>query len=142
MSTNRSLNKLEFKAHMSIHNHTPVPEEETHESSNYTRDRFQKKHSLSNEDGTARLKRRRGAVAGLFLLSSLCAVPAVFADEGYVPKKRSSTNISVSTDDLEPRDFNSRVGEFEEDDRFGIPVNDSTSVGFNEDGDPSMNMRY
>ncbi len=56
MATNRSLNKLEFKAHMSIHNKVAVPDGETHES-NYTRDRFGRNHRISNEDGTPRVRR-------------------------------------------------------------------------------------
>lgn len=46
MATHRSLNKLERKAHMSIHNHLDVVEEPVLVSS-YTRDRFGKKHDIS-----------------------------------------------------------------------------------------------
>ena len=64
MATIRSLNKLEFKAHMSIHNSAEVKEEEAHEAQQFTRDRFGKKHALSSEDGTARvthLKKKRSS---------------------------------------------------------------------------------
>ena len=48
---------MEFKAHMSIHDSTEVKEEEAHEAQRYTRDRFGKKHALSAQDGTARVKK-------------------------------------------------------------------------------------
>ena len=54
MATHRSLNKLEFKAHMSMHNFVEVPEEEV-QGSNSTRDRFGKKHNLNDADGKRRL---------------------------------------------------------------------------------------
>ena len=144
MSTNRSLNKLEFKAHMSIHNMVPVSEEETHESSNYTRDRFQKKHRICNEDGTLRLKRGRKTLAALLFLSVLpvLSAPGVSADQEAAPKRRSNTNISVDSEDLGDKDFNSRLGVYMDDDKFGIPVSDSSTLGFNEDGDPNLSMRY
>ncbi len=46
MAAHRSLNKLERKAHMSIHNHLDVAEESALVSS-YTRDRFGKKHDVA-----------------------------------------------------------------------------------------------
>ena len=46
MTTHRSLNKLERKAHMSLHNTLEVTGQECDELS-YTRDRFGKKHSVS-----------------------------------------------------------------------------------------------
>ena len=48
MGTRRSLNKLEFKAHMSIHNTVDVKEDEA-KNSPFTRDRFGKKHEIKKE---------------------------------------------------------------------------------------------
>jgi hypothetical protein len=50
MTTHRSLNKLERKAHMSIHNTVEVVEEELIENVNYTRDRFGKKHKVAQNE--------------------------------------------------------------------------------------------
>ena len=61
VTTHRSLNKLEFKAHMSIHNKVEVSEGETHEAS-HTRDRFGKKHRISEADGHSRIHRRKKAI--------------------------------------------------------------------------------
>src|SRR3989338_7985131 len=58
MPTHRSRNKLEFKAHMNIHDVVEVKEGESH-NSNFTRDRFGKDHRLQNEDGTSRIRRSR-----------------------------------------------------------------------------------
>lgn len=134
MSTNRSLNKLEFKAHMSIHNIVPVSEEETHESSSYTRDRFQKKHRIADEDGSSRLCRVRKSLA-LLVMALFLATPLQAAGP-------SSVNMTVESEDLGEEDFNSRLGVHADEDKFGIPVNSSTSLGFNEDGDPNLSMRY
>lgn len=48
MVTHRSLNKMERKAHMNIHNVKDVAEDDIQQNSksNYTRDRFGKKHKV------------------------------------------------------------------------------------------------
>ena len=57
MPTKRSLNKMEFKAHMSIHDSTEVKDEEIQEERHYTRDRFGKKHALPDKAGAPRVKK-------------------------------------------------------------------------------------
>ena len=49
MVTRRSLNKLERKAHMSIHNTKEVKSEEENLSS-FTKDRFGKKHKIVSSE--------------------------------------------------------------------------------------------
>lgn len=49
MTTHRSLNKLERRAHMSIHNTLEVTGE-NHNELSYTRDRFSKKQTVSVDD--------------------------------------------------------------------------------------------
>ena len=136
MSTNRSLNKLEFKAHMSIHNKVAVPDEETHES-NYTRDRFQKKHRISDDEGSSRIRRIKKSLAVLALLPAaqlfMCSV-ALMA--------KPNTDIRVDSSELGGTDLDSRLHVNSDEDKFGIHVNESTAVGFNEDGDPNLSMRY
>lgn len=48
MTTHRSLNKMERKAHMNIHNVKDVAQDEAEKRAglHYTRDRFGKKHSV------------------------------------------------------------------------------------------------
>ena len=139
MSTNRSLNKLEFKAHMSIHNMVPVSEEETHESSNYTRDRFQKKHRIAESDGSSRIRRVKKGLAILALLpaAQLFLHPGVLAAEAG-----RNTNIRVDSSELEQRDLDSYLRVNADEDKFGIYMNDSTALDFNEDGDPNLRMKY
>ena len=51
MSAKRSLNKLEFKAHMNIHNTADATEGTGEERlPRYTRDRLGRKHALENND--------------------------------------------------------------------------------------------
>lgn len=50
MATIRSLNKLEFKAHMSIHNTTEVLDASEVGDVNSTRDRFGKKHEIKPDE--------------------------------------------------------------------------------------------
>ena len=135
MSTNRSLNKLEFKAHMSIHNKVAVPDEETHESS-YTRDRLQKKHRISNDDGSPRLPGRQALV-----VLALFGAAHLFLDSGTLLAK-PNTDIKVDSTELGEKDLDSRLHVNADEDKFGIPVNESTALGFNEDGDPNLSMRY
>ena len=48
MTTHRSLNKLEFKAHMNIHNVMEVADDECSEKwLSYTRDRFGKEQKVT-----------------------------------------------------------------------------------------------
>ena len=142
MATHRSLNKLEFKAHMSIHNFTEVPEGEIHEARNGTRDRFGKTHPLSNEDGSSRLRARKDRLKVLALAALIG--PLFFgnalADETSAPKR--STDIQVGTDGLDENSWLNEKYNKGSEDKFGIPVSDSTTVGFNEDGDPSVGTRF
>ncbi len=50
MVTRRSLNKLERKAHMSIH-HTKEVKSEEENLSSFTKDRFGKKHKIASKEG-------------------------------------------------------------------------------------------
>ncbi len=151
MTTHRSLNKLEFKAHMSIHNFTDVVENETHEARNRTRDRFGKSHALSNEDGTSRVEmRKRRLKALLFVVFAagpfFCA--SAQADEGETavetiskPAPRRSTDIQVGTENFDANSWlDTKFNKPE--DKFGIPVGESTSIGFNDDGDPNVGTRF
>ena len=139
MATHRSLNKLEFKAHMSIHNFKDVEESETHDSDR-TRDRFGKEHRLSDHDGTPRLKRRQSKLAVLaaaaFFSSFFCGWAC--ADE---PAPHSNTDIRVETEGLDANSWlNQKFNQPE--DEFGIPINESSKIGFNDDGDPNMSTQF
>ena len=148
MTTHRSLNKLEFKAHMSIHNIKEVAEAETHEAGNRTRDRFGKTHALSNEDGTSRLPRRQAGV-GLrsrrlkvlilaVLLGPFCQT-GVFAEEP--PPPRRNTDVQVGSENIDPNTWlDQRVNKSE--DNFGIPIDESTAIGINDNGDPNVGMKF
>lgn len=151
MATHRSLNKLEFRAHMSIHNFKDVEEGEVHEFSRSTRDRFGKTHRLNNEDGSSRLRRSKNTaiLITLLSLSSFFTTAVSFAGDAASSEglsasdslsARSNTNIRVETEGLDAHSWLNQKGEPEE--KFGIPLNDSSAVGFNEDGDPSMSTRF
>ena len=143
MATHRSLNKLEFKAHMSIHDFTEVREEEAHESTAFTRDRLGKKHLLSDENGQPRVAnlRKRPAILALALL--LLAAPALYADAidteaGYVKKK--GPNVQVSSGDAEVRSVSSWMNG--NDPKPTFYQSGDTAVGFNNDGDPNVSTRF
>ena len=145
MATHRSLNKLEFKAHMSIHNIKEVTETEVHEARNGTRDRFGKTHALSNEDGSTRLPVRQ---AGLSLRSKILVLAmlfgpifqtGVFAEEAGVARR--NTDIQVASEGLDANSWLDKKLNKPEDD-FSIPLSESTAIGFNDDGDPIIGMRY
>src|SRR5262245_33911698 len=91
MTTHRSLNKLEFKAHMSIHNMKEVEEGEAHDL-NATRDRFGKKHQLSEPTGESRLTRRkkRAGKAALALLWASFFCGAAAASDEALPREDAS----------------------------------------------------
>ena len=150
MTTNRSLNKLEFKAHMSIHNTKEVVDGESH-GSNGTRDRFGKNHLLSDQDGTSRLPRRQAGIArrkrklklaaACALLGPLFCVPVLAADlepdAESANTHRRNTDIHVETEGLDENSWlNQKINQPEE--KYGLAVDKNTSLGFNEDGDPAL----
>ena len=148
MATNRSLNKLEFKAHMSIHNKVAVPDEEAHASS-YTRDRFQKKHLISNDDGSSRLPDRRAAVRrakkSMLVLAIFAAAHIFLQAQTTMAAPGRNTDIRVESSELGETDLDARLNShmgYSKDEKFGIFMNDSTALDFNEDGDPNLRMRY
>ena len=131
MTTHRSLNKLEFKAHMSIHNKVEVSEAQI-QGSHTTRDRFGKKQSVT----PAREKRRRSAkkilIIAIVLASALTGVVSVQAGSRNTDVRIESAPLDVLLD----RQIN--VPE----DRFAIPLDDSKELGLNENGDPNLNVRF
>ena len=140
MATHRSLNKLEFKAHMSIHNVREVEDGETHES-NATRDRFGKKHPLSDRDGTPRIRRRPTRPAAIAVLASLLCLSAQAGGGSTIPSTTRNTDVRVETEGLDENSWlNKKLNQPQE--RFGIAVDESTSLEVNEDGDPNLNMRF
>jgi len=136
---------------MSIHNFTEVPEAETHEARNRTRDRFGKSHALSNEDGSSRVEVRKRRLKAL-VLALLTAGPffcaAAQAAEGesavdmlsQTPPRRN-TDVQVGSDNLDTNDWLDKKLNKPED-KFGIPIDGNTSIGFNDDGDPNVGMRF
>lgn len=128
MTTHRSLNKLEYKAHMSIHNVAEVESPESHESA-FTRDRLGRRHRLFEEDGTPRIFKTATVFVAIFLGMTSIA----FA----VPQ-----NMSVTSDELEQKNFNDRLGSHKANEKFAFFDDGSNSVGINENGDPSLAMRF
>ena len=145
MITHRSLNKLEFKAHMSIHNKVAVPEEETHGSS-YTRDRFGKNHRISNEDGSSRLPVRqtgtpRRVKKKLLVLALLPVAPLLWGSAPVAAQAARSTNVHVESATLDESTLNAKLN-VPQDEKAVFYNDGSTSVGFNENGDPNMSLRF
>lgn len=150
MTTHRSLNKLEFKAHMNIHNLKDVEETEAHDL-NATRDRFGKKHQLSEPNGASRIVRRKRKLP-IVVLTALCGSllgACAFAEELRPPEDASQTNstvhrntdIRVETEGLDANSWlNQKFNQPEE--KFGIPVDENTAIGINDDGDPNMAMSF
>ena len=137
MATHRSLNKLEFKAHMNIHNLVDVPDGETHDS-NFTRDRFGKSHRLQDEDGTFRIRRSSKKLKILIwaaVLSST-ACPYVRAEELRAVRH---TDIKVESGSFDDLLFDQKP---DPEEKFGLSVDESTAIGINEDGDPNLSMKF
>lgn len=138
MATHRSLNKMEFKAHMSIHNFVNIPEAEA-KSQGYTRDRLGKTHRVrSKKSGRGRangVKKDMTVLAALIFLPSLAFLP--LARAGTFSK---NTNVQVDSRDLEPFSLDDRLGRHEE--KFHFYKDNDKMVGFNDDGDPNVSMRF
>ena len=129
MTTHRSLNKLEFKAHMSIHNKVEVSDSQMQDS-NRTRDRFGKSHSVSE----AGLRPRRRLAKKVFSFLALILLTDSFALAAH-----RSTDVQVesgSVDELIDKKINPPK------ERFAFYRDSEKSLEINEDGDPNMNLRF
>ena len=131
MTTHRSLNKLEFKAHMSIHNKVEVPEAEI-QGSHYTRDRFGKKQSVT----PVAEKRRRAAKKILMITVVFVSAMASVIPSQAAPRNTDVKIESTPLDVLLDRQVNTP------EDRFAIPLDDSKEVTLDENGDPNLNVRF
>ena len=126
MVTRRSLNKLERKAHMSIHNTVEVVEEEVSEVSN-TRDRFGKKHKIVR----GQFLKVELLVFAFVLFNFQALTPLCFA---------KGPNVQINSDDLGPISLNEKSEPKEE--KPVLYADDSVVVGFNDDSEPNVGMRF
>ena len=143
MPTHRSLNKLEFKAHMSLHNFVEVPEEEGHESRAFTRDRLGKKHLLSDEKGVSRVGnlRKKSAILTLaFLFLAVAGLQAANESAETVFVRKKGPNTEITSKDPEVHSLDSWMNK--DDDKPVFYKNGSTAMGFNDDGDPNVSTRF
>ncbi len=138
MTTHRSLNKLEFKAHMSIHNMVDVPENESRDT-NFTRDRFGKRHLLVNEDGTPRIRIKRLPVALIFLFLVSMIGPLAHAEDER-RNRQLGPNVQMTSEEI--GSAWDRLPTREKDEEFSFVKSGDTALGFNENGDPSLSTRF
>ena len=129
MTTHRSLNKLEFRAHMSIHNKLEVSDGQIRDS-NHTRDRFGKSHKISDSDIRTRVRRVKKAL--VFLPVALLAGP--FAQAAH-----PNTDVQVQSGPIDEL-VDKKINPPEE--RFAFYRDDEKSLEINEDGEPNMNVRF
>ena len=133
MATHRSLNKLEFRAHMSIHNMTDVFVEEER-GSYWTRDRFGKNHGILEEDGKSRLWRPRTLMAMAMIAGSIFFVaPSAWATH-------SSTDMKVESDGFDEHVLDEKLNP--PDENLTFYKKDDTSVALDDDAVPNMSTRF
>lgn len=126
---------------MSIHNIVDVKESESHDSG-ATRDRFGKNHLLQNEDGSSRIQRSRRKFK-IFVWAALLSqffCGQARSVESETPSVRRNTNITIEGTDFDDLFLDQKI--ITPQDKFAIPVDESTAIGINEDGDPNLNMRF
>lgn len=114
---------------MSLHNTVEVNEDlpsDGQEIRPYTRDRFGKKHAV--------MRNLDKKILALFLLIILFDASLVWA-EGL-----RKTNISVDSSELGPVSINDKVKTKQ--DKRSLQIDEDVSLGFNEDGDPNVGMRF
>jgi len=135
MATRRSLNKLEFKAHMSIHNFIEVAEAEMPEA-HYTRDRFGQRHRLAGAEASQPAKSRKSLVILLVLFQAFfCGSFSVAAESGH-----RSTDIQVASTDENLYSLDKKLNPPEEKAVYSQDQLNSVEVG--EDGDPHINTKF
>ncbi len=123
---------------MSIHNMVDVPEGESHET-NYTRDRFGRTHRLTNEDGTPRIRTKRSSAALILLVLVFMGCSVAHADDDRKTRP-SGPNAQITSEEI--GSAWDRLPDRDEEDEFSLMKNGDTSLGFNENGDPSLSTRF
>ena len=134
MTTRRSLNKLEFKAHMNIHNSVDISGSEAGETRS-TRDRFGKKHDLTAALGKQRSRSAEKTVLSLLFFQVFC-----FSAQAGEPGAHPRTNIQVVSSDQELFSLDKKLNP--PDDKAVFFQDGSAKVGINEDGDPSVSTQF
>ena len=133
MATHRSLNKLEFKAYMSIHNMTEVSIEEM-QGSHWTRDRFGKNHGILEEDGRSRLWNSK-STAVTTMIAGLMLFVASSAWAGH-----SSTDIKVESEGFDEHVLDEKLNPPEG--HLTFLRDGDMSVELDDDANPNMNVRF
>ncbi len=123
---------------MSIHNMVDVPEGESHET-NYTRDRFGRTHRLTNQDGTPRIGTKRSVAVLIFLFLVSIAGPFAHAEDDR-RNRQLGPNVQMTSEEI--GSAWDRLSDREKEDEFSLLKNGDTSLGFNENGDPSLSTRF
>ena len=140
MGTHRSLNKLERKAHMNIHSTVEVTGNEM-DAKCFTRDRFGKRQALQKNDGQKNNMFMKRYLAGVFLIGLCFAASLAVAEETDDHfSSHKSTNITVSSSDLEPFSLNKKTESEEK--RPTFYSDDKANIDINENGDPNLNMHF
>ena len=129
MTTHRSLNKLEFKAHMSIHNKVEVSDGAAQDS-NRTRDRFGKSHPVSE----AQIRPHRRVAKKILPLLAF-----VLLNDSLALAAHRNTDVQVESGPIDEL-VDKKMDPPEE--KFAFYRDDDKSLELNEDVDPNMNMRF
>ena len=140
MVTHRSLNKLERKAHTNIHNTVEVTGNEI-DARCFTRDRFGKRQALQKNDDQKNNVFVKRYFAAVFLMGLCFATPLAEAGEAAGHSfSHKSTNVIVSSSDLEPFSLNEKTESKEK--RLSFYSDDKANIDINENGDPNLNMHF
>lgn len=132
MTTKRSLNKLEWKAHMSIHNTMEVNEHgEVHPDACFTRDRFGKKQEVRKADHSFRRRAPKVAAFWLFFTITLSV--------GF---KAEARNVNVRMESEERKDLSFINEEKKREERVTFFKDDNAAIDINSEGEPNLNMRF
>jgi hypothetical protein len=136
MTTHRSLNKLERRSYMNIHNVAEVTDSEKPRETRTTRDRFGKVHGIPGGPAAKRGKMFTKPVLSVFLASFAflsMSVPSLSAAE-----IRKGPNVTVDSSELEL--FGPAPEK--ESDRFVFYEDEKMVFGINDDAQADVGMPF
>ena len=115
---------------MSLHNTVEVLDDagKGAQTQPYTRDRFGKKHSVEN------VLNKKVLVSSLFLIFLTSAA-------GFAEGLRN-TNISVDSSEIGPISINEKIKTKQDKGKQSLQLDENVALGFNDDGDPNVGMRF
>lgn len=130
---------------MNIHNTMEVRENEVSKhAQRFTKDRLGKQHEVDKKQkGFAEPWILKFILFAPIIALAFFLILATRLHAAEEPKAASKgPNTQYTSDELEKRSLDERLNDEQKEERFSAAISDSASLGFDDDGNPNVGMRF